>query len=408
MTQIPLYYRSDLPDDKHVFKYCNGVPVQYLDHRYFILGHTTPTAYLGRFGNSFDTVFRDKVESDSRYYFPFVVSMSNLVDVIDKVTIPKSVINDIKNGKCKILVSNPFEGWHWEFWKSLVLPIMTRYNIVFDNFVFVCANLSTDPELKTVYDNFWENQTHRDNLQSLLDRGNSSILLKTQRTKKFICLNRRPGAARFAGVTLLYPYLDSGYLSLSLNGGVPTPEYVANQEQLFQTTFPKIHKKYLKLNLKNALPLVINDNINAAKENPVNDQSTDKFYDSFLHICAETYQDYKPDRMFFSEKIFKPMVYMQPFVILGQPNSLSMLQSMGYKTFGSVIDERYDSIQDDNKRLHAAINSAIKFFNRPADDLHNDMIKINSILSHNLLMLSYREHMLGILLKDSLHKYLDE
>jgi hypothetical protein len=112
--------------------------------------------------------------------------------------------------------------------------------------------------------------------------------------------------------------------------------------------------------------------------------------------------------MFFSEKIFKPMVYMQPFIILGQPNSLSMLRSMGYKTFGNVIDERYDSIQDDAKRLHAAINSAIKFFNRPDADLHNDMIEINSILMHNLLTLSYREHMSGILLKNSLHKYLNE
>lgn len=391
-----------------MFKYCNGVPLQYLDHRYFILGHKTPTAYLGRFGNSFDTVFRDKVESDSTYYFPFIVSMGSIFDVMDEVTIPKSVIRDIKNGNCKILVSNAFEGWHWEFWKSLVSPIMTRYNISFNDFVFVCANLSTDPALKTVYDNFWENQTQRNNLQSLIDRGNSSILSKIHRTKKFICLNRRPGAARFAGVTLLYPYLDSGYLSLSIEGGVPNSGYVSYQERLFQTDFPKIHKKYLKSNLKNVLPLTIDDNVNAAKENPVNDQSTDKFYNSFLHICAETYQDYKLDRMFFSEKIFKPMVYMQPFIILGQPNSLSMLRSMGYKTFGNVIDERYDSIQDDAKRLHAAINSAIKFFNRPDADLHNDMIEINSILMHNLLTLSYREHMSGILLKNSLHKYLNE
>jgi hypothetical protein len=408
MTQIPLYYRTDLPDDKHVFKYCNGVPLQYLDHRYFIPGHTDPRAYLGLFGDQFDFVYRDKVKSDNTYYFPFIVSISGLIDVINEVTIPKSVIDDIKNSKCKILVINSFEGWSWKFWKKLVSPIMSLYNIGFDNFVFVCANLSTDTELKTVYDNFWENQTHHDNLQSLLDRGNSSILLKTPRTKKFICLNRRPGVARFAGVTLLYPYINLGYLSLSIKGGIPNPTYVQNQVHLFQENFPKIYKKYLKSNLKDDLPLTIDDNVNAAEENPVNDQSTDKFYNSFLHICAETYHDYRPDRMFFSEKIFKPMLYMQPFVILGPPNSLSTLHSMGYKTFGNVIDERYDGIQDNAKRLHAATNSAIKFFDRPNADLHNDMNKINSVLSHNLLTVSYREHMSGISLKDSLQKYLHE
>lgn len=406
MAQIPLYYRSDLPDDKHVFKYCNGVPIEYLDHRYFII-QDAPELFFGLFNNSFDNVFKDKVDSDSTYYFPFVVSIVTLMDVMEEVTIPKLVIKDIKNRKCKILVVNPFEGWAWHSWKKLVSPIVNRYNIDFDNFVFVNANISSDPKLKTVYSNFWENQTYRDNLQSLLDRGNSGILSNTHRTKKFICLNRRPSAPRFAGATLLYPYLDKGYLSMSDTGG-QAPANFSYQESQFQEVFVKIHKKYLKSNLKNALPLIIDDNVNAAEENPAHDLAIDKFYDSFLHICPETFYYHTPGQMFFSEKIFKPMVYMQPFIILGQPNSLSTLHGMGYKTFASVIDEGYDSIQNDVKRMHAAINSAIKFFNRPDADLHNDMNKIRSILSHNLLMLSYREHMSSISLTDSLYKYLHE
>jgi len=407
MTQIPLYYRTDLPEDKQEFKYCCGPPHRYLDHRYFIIGHNTPDAYFGLFGPPFDVVFRDKVESDSLYYFPFLPSLTSIEEVIDEVIIPDSVVSDIKANRCKILVYNSYEGWDWNWWKSLVAPFIKRYDISLDNFVFVCANLAEAPGMKTAYHNFWEYQTKFENTKWLIQHGSLGISQKKHRAKKFICLNRRPHAGRFAGVTLLYPHIDRGYLSMGKCGDT-ADGYFDIQEALFQQESPEIYKKYIQSSIKENIPLKINDNVNPEIDNPVSDWATDKFYDSFLHICPETYQYNTPGRMFFSEKIFKPIMYMQPFVILGEPNSLGTLQSMGYKTFNSVLDESYDSKIDNTTRVNSAIDSAVKFFDRPDDELYNDMIKIKSILVHNLAIMSYRSHMMDSILQDTLYKYLHE
>lgn len=408
MTQIPLYYRTDLPEDKLEFKYCNGVPLKYLDSRYFITGHQTPDAYFGLFGPPFNVVFRDKLESDNMYYFTFMPSLTTVTDVINEIFIPASVLADIKSSKCKILCYNSYEGFEWSWWKtSIADPLIARYGISLDDFVFVCANVAKSPGMKTAYHNFWEYQIKFENIKWLIQEGCLSISQQTPRSKKFICLNRRPHAGRFAGVTLLYPYIDQGYLSMGINGDTVT-DYFNYQEAIFQKTSPKIYKKYSKLHIKDQIPLKINDNINPEIDNPVKDWSTDKFYDSFLHICPETYQYYKPDRLFFSEKIFKPMMYMQPFVILGAPGSLKALHDMGYKTFSDIIDERYDDIIDDTKRVAAAIKSAVGFFNRPDSELHADMHKIKSILVHNIAMVDYRAAVMDSNLQDALYKHLHE
>ena len=81
---------------------------------------------------------------------------------------------------------------------------------------------------------------------------------------------------------------------------------------------------------------------------------------SYIHIVAETFQDYDPNRLFFSEKMFKPMRYMQPFILLGEPYSLAKLKDLGYKTFSDYWDDSYDEILDDDLRLKAALDTAKK------------------------------------------------
>lgn len=71
---------------------------------------------------------------------------------------------------------------------------------------------------------------------------------------------------------------------------------------------------------------------------------------SFLHIVNETVWQ---DKIHFTEKIFKPIVLHQPFVVLQAPGSLEYLKSYGFKTFDKWWDENYDTIQDPTERLNA-------------------------------------------------------
>ena len=48
-----------------------------------------------------------------------------------------------------------------------------------------------------------------------------------------------------------------------------------------------------------------------------------------------------------TEKTFKPIALGMPFVIVGTRGSLEYLRSYGFKTFGDIWDESYDSAEDD-------------------------------------------------------------
>ncbi len=75
--------------------------------------------------------------------------------------------------------------------------------------------------------------------------------------------------------------------------------------------------------------------------------------DAFWHIVTETVFYY--NKLHLTEKIFKPIVSKQPFMLLAAPGNLAYLKSYGFKTFDSVIDESYDTIEDNDARIDAVV-----------------------------------------------------
>ena len=58
-------------------------------------------------------------------------------------------------------------------------------------------------------------------------------------------------------------------------------------------------------------------------------------------------------RVFISEKSFKPFAFKHPFITYSTPNTLKYLQSAGFETFNHIINENYDNITNANDRLSA-------------------------------------------------------
>jgi hypothetical protein len=54
---------------------------------------------------------------------------------------------------------------------------------------------------------------------------------------------------------------------------------------------------------------------------------------SFLNIISETQQSLESDYPFISEKTFKPIIGLRPFVCFGHPNTSNVLKSQGFETF---------------------------------------------------------------------------
>jgi hypothetical protein len=74
---------------------------------------------------------------------------------------------------------------------------------------------------------------------------------------------------------------------------------------------------------------------------------------------------------------------MQPFILIGNPGSLALLKSLGYKTFDDVIRETYDTETDHRERMSALLK--ISFDLCGLSDRHHMRIQkiIADVLKHN-------------------------
>jgi hypothetical protein len=77
----------------------------------------------------------------------------------------------------------------------------------------------------------------------------------------------------------------------------------------------------------------------------------DQAADSLLYLVTETVATGR--RHHITEKTFKPIALGMPFVLVATQGSLEYLRSYGFKTFGHIWDESYDTIQNDHERIQS-------------------------------------------------------
>lgn len=95
---------------------------------------------------------------------------------------------------------------------------------------------------------------------------------------------------------------------------------------------------------------------------------------SLWHVVNETV--FWHTKLHLTEKIFKPIVAMRPFILVCSPGNLAYLKKYGFKTFDSWINESYDSIEDNSLRLDAIAGEIAKINKlspRQLTDMYHDM-----------------------------------
>jgi uncharacterized pyridoxamine 5'-phosphate oxidase family protein len=191
----------------------------------------------------------------------------------------------------------------------------------------------------------------------------------------------------------LFDIKDQGILTCATTGSYGL-DYQKWVEDNFLNEYPELSNKYNEI-VKPTLPLIYTDGINPEVDNPAANEwgKVDKYFLSYLYIVTETYFEGKAQgssTLFLSEKIFKPIIFFQPFVAFARPGTLKLLHSLGYKTFGEFIDESYDEIENDKERLLKAVASARAFINLSNSELKQLMIKMTPIFQHNYNQLRKR------------------
>ena len=124
---------------------------------------------------------------------------------------------------------------------------------------------------------------------------------------------------------------------------------------------------------------------------------------SFLHVVNET--------VFFetfnhlTEKTFKPIVCMRPFIIVSTPGSLAYLKRYGFRTFEKWIDESYDSEPDGHKRLDMIAKEINKIASMSISQLQDMYKEMLPILEHNhsLFFGSFEQDILDELIDNCRH-----
>lgn len=107
----------------------------------------------------------------------------------------------------------------------------------------------------------------------------------------------------------------------------------------------------------------------------------DKLMESFVYIVTETcFWDTKKH---LTEKIFKPIVLKQPFVLLGSQNNLSYLKEYGFKTFDKWWNEDYDKCSDPIQRINKVCDIIENICSLSQSDLQDLALEMEETLEYN-------------------------
>jgi hypothetical protein len=218
--------------------------------------------------------------------------------------------------------------------------------------------------------------------------------------KIYLNLNRRWRAHRIS-MTALLEYknlLDKGYVSLTtaddgfnisnFNYQALLEEHINDSESL---DILKIQQNNMHsfTNLYIDRQTMIDNEAHLSNDiepyywdTAINLTSETNFYTSLKHLHTSGRPANEPTR-FFSEKVFKPMLYLQPFILICVPKSLKLLHELGFKTFHPYIDESYDDELDDSLRMKKILKEVEKFCNYSPIELREFLIQVKDICLHN-------------------------
>jgi len=103
--------------------------------------------------------------------------------------------------------------------------------------------------------------------------------------------------------------------------------------------------------------------------------------DALWNVVTETVFYY--NKLHLTEKIFKPIVSKQPFMLIAAPGNLEYLRSYGFKTFDGIIDESYDKIVDNDARIDAVAEQLRWYCNLSAEEKSRVIERLAPIVEYN-------------------------
>lgn len=295
--------------------------------------------------------------------------------------IPNQIIEDVNNNKGKIVINYSHEGWvnDWLL-KGFYLGAKNK-KINFKN-IFIILN---DYNLKTKLENFKikydiENYPNIINYSFFLTASSKHFFEKYKDDKlkvnhksnkkyKFLFLNRRLDLHRVKLMCEIYNTIKENSL-ISFDKNLITDRVIEF-----------LNSNNLNEKFDNLPNKIIADREDILNTNGYQHENKNLYLDSFISIVTET--SFYNDNDFISEKIWKPLYQFHPIIIVGRPHLLKYLKDIGFKTFDWLINEEYDNIEDNDKRMQYIIFEIEKLNKLSLDQIKNKIFDNYECLEHN-------------------------
>lgn len=165
------------------------------------------------------------------------------------------------------------------------------------------------------------------------------------RNKKFISFNRNND--KLHRHVLLTEYLSGNYSDSYFSFLMKITNF--NDSLMADYDVPELQEDLDKIN--SLLPIELDTHIfpNKGQFNVNNTLKKDLFLNSCINIVTES--SFINNELFLSEKILKPILSYQPFIVMGPYGYLKRLKTYGFKTFSDVWSEDYDNIKSPYERI---------------------------------------------------------
>ena len=231
--------------------------------------------------------------------------------------------------------------------------------------------------------------------QSFVNKQDLDDVRDTIREKYFLCYNRVIRDYRLALIAMIYKMglQDKGIISLGAKevdiafGGV-WPDYISDfiedkkQNEIVSDAVKKIKPLY---------PIDADSDIDAnwiykdgERWGGAVGQWTNfshQYKRIYFNIVTESC--YNEDCIYMSEKIFKPISNLVPFIIVSTPFFLKKLREIGYKTFHPWINESYDEEVDNDKRFFMILDEIKRLCSMTKEEIHKWYYEMEDILLYN-------------------------
>jgi hypothetical protein len=234
-------------------------------------------------------------------------------------------------------------------------------------------------ELKRIHNNieynFWD---HVDNTSTIVKE--DDVDMNRIRPHKFLFMNRRLRPQRIILLSLLgSEFINQNLVSYDMklferendlsffSHHLKTSHLAINAFREFQNIFKSQRKTIDYDDLESVWGF--------------NFENKEPYLDTYIHILSET--NFYETGLYLSEKTWKPIGHLQPFIMVNKPGALKELHRLGFKTFTPFINESYDDIQNDTERMEFIYSEIMRLNSLSFEEIHEWYKSIWDILIYN-------------------------